>query len=300
MSPTLAGALLLALSSAAALNWGFLTQHSAAAALPPLSAKRPLHSLYLLFASVPWLLGFVIGLCGWGLYILALRLAPLSLVQAASAGGIGVLAVLVERTTDTSLGRREWLGVGAAVLGLALLGVSLAGGSTTGRHASWAGVAAWLAASLLLAALAAGPLKGRLAAGAGFGIAAGVLYAGGDVATKAAVAGGASLAFFAAVLVYHGLAFVALQLGFQRGGALATAGVSSLFTNALPIVAGMTVFGEGLPAGPLGALRALAFTGIVVGAAALAGSESRTVRDARKSASARRSQSTVPVRGFKT
>jgi hypothetical protein len=292
MSWTLGLGLLLALASAVALNWGFLTQHGAAGALPPLAVRRPLHSLRLLFGNVRWLVGFVAGLGGWALYILALRLAPLSLVQAASAGGIGLLALLVERTTGAALARRERVGVAAAVLGLALLGMSLAGGSATGARGSWVGVAAWVASSLVVAALAAGPLAGRFAAGAGFGIAAGVLYAGGDVATKAAVSGGAALAFVVAVLLCHGLAFVTLQLGFQRGRALATAGVSTLFTNALPIVAGMTVFGESLPGGVPGILRLLAFAGVVVGAAALARADEPKPRTApARSASRARSQS---------
>jgi len=42
-----------------------------------------------------------------------------------------------------------------------------------------------------------------------------------------------------AVLAAHGLAFVCIQLAFQRGGALATAGTASLLTNALPIAAGI-------------------------------------------------------------
>ena len=79
--------------------------------------------------------------------------------------------------------------------------------------------------------------------------------------------------FTAAVLACHGLAFVMLQLGFQRGGALATAGVSTLATNALPIAAGMVVFGERVPAGGLGALRVLAFAAVVAGAALLARGE---------------------------
>ena len=65
-----------------------------------------------------------------------------------------------------------------------------------------------------------------------------------------------------------GLAFVALQLGFQRGGALATAGVATLFTNALPIAAGTTLFGEGL--GSVPPLRAAAFGLTVAGATLLA------------------------------
>lgn len=271
MTGPIAAGLALALGSAAALNWGFFTQHGAASALPPLSVRRPLRSLRLLFSHRRWLTGFCVGLAGWALYVGALALAPLSLVQATSAGGIGLLALLVERTTAATLSRREWTGVGVAIAGLGLLGISLAGHAATGRHGSSVAVAAWIAGSLALAALAAP----RLAAGAGFGIAAGALYAAGDVATKAAVTGGVAYAFIAAVLACHGLAFVALQLGFQRGGALATAGVSTLLTNALPILAGTVLFHEGLPGGMLGVARVVAFAGVVAGAALLATADVR-------------------------
>ncbi|HXF97506.1 MAG TPA: hypothetical protein VNJ46_02715, partial [Gaiellaceae bacterium] len=273
MSETVTGGLALALGSAAALNWGFFRQHVAASSLPRLSVSRPVFSLGLLFRNPSWLSGFVAGLVGWALYVAALRLAPLSLVQAVSAGGIGVLALLVTRTGTVRLARRERLGVAAALGGLAALGLSLAGGSTHGGRGSWLGVTLWAALSVAWAGLAAGPLSGRLAGGAGFGVAAGSLYAAGDVATKAAVCGGAATLFVLLVLACHGLAFACLQLGFQRGSALATAGLSTLFTNALPIVAGMALFGERLPGGALGVLRGLSFVAVVVGAAALARSE---------------------------
>ena len=271
MSGSLAGGIALALASAAALNWGFFVQHGVASELPPLSVRRPLVSLRLLFSNLRWLGGFLAGIAGWALYVGALALAPLSLVQAASAGGIGLLALLVERTTRTTLTRRDRAGVGAAVAGLVLLGISLAGHTAGGRQASFVAVGLWIACSLAVAGLAAR----RIPAGAGFGVAAGVLYAAGDVATKAAVGGGAAVAFTAAVLACHGLAFVALQLGFQRGGALATAGVSTLLTNALPILAGTVLFHEGLPGGALGAVRLAAFAGVVVGAALLASTDIR-------------------------
>jgi hypothetical protein len=76
-----------------------------------------------------------------------------------------------------------------------------------------------------------------------------------------------------AVLAAHGLGFILLQLGFQRGSALATAGVATLFTNAVPIAAGMVVFRDGLPDGILGAARIVAFVAVVAGAALLARAE---------------------------
>jgi hypothetical protein len=154
-----------------------------------------------------------------------LALAPLSLVQAASAGGIGLLGLLVWRS-GTPPAKREVVGVTLALCGLILLGLSLIGTHAGHSRGSPAAVIAWLAGSALAATVFVAVKPRFLALGAGLGLSAGILYAAGDVATKAAVAGGAAIAFAAAVLSFHGVAFVSLQLGFQRCGALATAGVA--------------------------------------------------------------------------
>jgi hypothetical protein len=264
----IAVALLLALGSAAALNWSYLVQHGAASAMPPLSVRHPVRSLLLLFRNTRWVIGFVTGIGGWVLYVAALALAPISLVQAVSAGGIGLLALFVWRLAGVELLRREWIGVAVAVAGLALLALSLGGGHTSGTHGSSVAIAIWLGCT---AGLAAGAVVARgLAPGAGLGAAAGLMYAAGDVATKAAVGGGGRLAFVPVLLACHGLAFVCLQLGFQRGSALATAGVATLLTNAVPIAAGLALYHEHVPSGVLGGLRLVAFAAVVVGAAALA------------------------------
>ena len=119
MSAAAAAGLVLALGSTTALNWGFFTQHGAAEAMPPLSVRHPLASLRLLAASRRWLAGFVVGLAGWALYVAALKLAPLSLVQAVSAGGLGLLALLQWLTPGAARpSRREWWAVAVAVAGL--------------------------------------------------------------------------------------------------------------------------------------------------------------------------------------
>jgi hypothetical protein len=262
--------LALSLASAFALNWGWIQQHGAAVALPRLSLRRPLVSLLLLFRNLRWLAGFSAGIAGWVLYVAALALAPLSLVQAVSAGGIGVLAILAWRRTGTAPRGSELAGAALGTAGLLLLGISLVGGAPPSSHGSWTPVALWLGASALAAGAAAGPARRLVAAGAGFGLAAGVFYAAGDVATKFAVGGGAHLAFVPAVLAAHGLAFVCVQLAFQRGSALATAGTASLVTNAVPIAAGVALFGEHLPGGVLGGVRIAAFACVVAAAALLA------------------------------
>jgi len=200
---TLAAGLVLGLVSAGALGGGFALQHRGAVALPPLSVRRPLRSLGALFRQPLWLGGSALGLSGWAAYIEALRLAPLSLVQAASAGGIVVLALAGGRPS-----RRERAGVVAALSGLALLGLSLAGESGAGAPVPAREIVLWLAGSAVAAAVVAGPGAARIAPGAGLGVAAGILYAAGDVATKEAVAGGTHLLFVPAVLAASGLGFV--------------------------------------------------------------------------------------------
>jgi hypothetical protein len=274
VSAGLAGGLVLALVSATAINWGYLLMHQAASALPPLSLRHPIRSIRGLFSVPRWVIGFAAGIVGWVFYVAALKLAPLSLVQAASAGGIGVLALLVARTTHVPLARREFWGVVTAMIGLVLLGLSLTGHTDSGGPGSTAAIGVWILVSGAAAALVAGPGSKLLASGAGLGAAAGIMYAAGDVGTKAAVFGGWRFLFVPVLLACHGVGFVALQFGFQRGGALATAGVATVLTNALPIVAGTVLFSEGLPRGAAGVARVGAFAAVVVGAALLAHADS--------------------------
>jgi hypothetical protein len=250
--------LVLGLGSAIAIGGGYALQHASATRLPPLTLRRPVASLMSLFRSGRWTVGFFTGIGGWVLYVAALRLAPLSLVQAASAGGIGVLAL------GGRLTLQDRVGVGAALAGLVLLALSVGSHPPTGRG-DVVRVGIWIAVSVA----AAGMLAFSHSTAAALGTAAGILYAAGDVATKAAVVGGARLGFAPILLACHGLAFVCLQLAFQRGGRLASAGLAVLWTNALPIAAGTILFAEHLPGGARGALRVGAFTLVLAGAVAL-------------------------------
>jgi drug/metabolite transporter (DMT)-like permease len=261
--------LALALLSTTALNWGWVVQHQAAGGLPPLSLRAPFRSLRTLFRDLRWLTGFATGVGGWALYVAALAFAPLSLVQALSAGGVALLAAFA-RARGVRLSGIQLAGVALAVAGLLLLAVSLGGGTRGTQGLPLGGIVAWLTASAAAAALVAAVPGRRLASGARFGIVAGVLYGAGDVATKGAVHGGLGIVLVPMVLVSHGGAFAGLQAGFQRGTAVATAGLASLLTSALPIAAGIIVFHEHLPGGAFGGLRAVAFACVIVAAGLLA------------------------------
>ena len=259
-------ALGITLVSACALNVGYLLEHAAVATLPRLDARRPLRTARVLLGSRRWLVGFAMEATGWALFVVALALAPLSLVQATAAGGIGILALLSARITGVPLHAHEWVGVAIAIAGLVLLAISLAGGHGEGTGASYLAVALWLLVSALVAAVSIRLLPPVVGRGVAYGVATGVLFAAGDIATKSAVEGGARLVFVPGLIAAYGFGTAILQAGFQRGSPLATAGTATLLTNALPIVAAMTIFGEPLPDGWLGAVRIAAFVAVIVGA----------------------------------
>src|SRR5207247_1224759 len=99
---------------------------------------------------------FLVGIGGWVLYVGALAVAPLSLVQATAAGGIGFLALLVHfGRGGERLVRREWIGIAVGLGGLALLGATLGHGGTSSHLAHASDAAIWLGASAAAAALAA-------------------------------------------------------------------------------------------------------------------------------------------------
>ena len=157
--------------------------------MPPLSPRRPVRSLSLLLHDRGWLIGFTTETAGWIVYVVALRLAPLSLVQAVSASGIAVLALLSVHGHPSLLARRERLAVGIALFGLVLLAVSLVG-STPSSHAPHAvAVVVWLGASAG-AAVALVVVRTRLVRAAALGLAAGLLFADGDVSAKLVTSGG--------------------------------------------------------------------------------------------------------------
>jgi hypothetical protein len=263
-------ALVLALASTVLINVAYLRQHDAAAALPALSLRRPLHSAHALLTDRSWLIGFALESGGFALYVVALALAPLALVQSIAAGGIGVLAFASARMSRRRLGRHELAGVLMSTLGLLALAVSLAGGTGEGNGGTTGGILLWFGATAGAAvlALALGRRFGQLAVAEG--LAGGLLFSIGDISVKVATQGGARYAFAIGVIVGYSLGTALLQLGYQKGGALTVAGLATLVTNALPIAAGAVVLGEPVPSGVFGALRLFAFAAVTTGAVLLA------------------------------
>jgi hypothetical protein len=268
--------LVLAFASAVVINLAYLRQHDAAAGLPALSIRHPVHSLGLLLGDRAWLLGFGMESGGFLLYVAALALAPLSLVQSIAAGGIGVLAFASARMAKRRLTRVELAGVLLSVLGLAALAVSLVSGKTTEGGGDLGPILLWLGVTAAVAVVLVIVGRRRWGAAVANGLAGGLFFSIGDISTKVATQGGARAGFVVLLLVGYFAGTALLQIGYQAGAALTVAGLATLTTNALPIAAGTVVLDEPLPGGWLGALRLAAFVAVVTGAVLLSRQQPRT------------------------
>jgi drug/metabolite transporter (DMT)-like permease len=274
---TLQLGILLSLSCALATNVAFLLKHRGACAAPDVSLKHPIASAVGLFRSKWFTIGMLVALVAWTFHVLALALAPLSLVQAIIAGGLVFLTVLAERWFGFTVGTRQWAGVGLTALGLVLLAVTLPhhGGAHTGY--SMAGMIAFESALLALGTFLV--LSEKLGShehhGVMLGTAAGILFGVSDVAIKAltgSVGGGGVTGMLSPWLLTciaaSVIAFYASARGLQKGEAVPVITLTSAAANVTAISGGILVFGDPMPSDPVGiVLQSFAFVLVIVAAA---------------------------------
>jgi Magnesium transporter NIPA len=277
------GGLALALLATTAYNSGLIVEKQALGQLPAISGRR-LVSLALTLGSSPrWLTGFALMLCGLAFQVLALMLAPVTVVQPAIAGGVAVVLVLSRLVLREHLGRGEYACV--AVMALAVILLALSAGSTAGEvgHRFGGAQAAAVAIPTVLLALAAGGSAlqagsrrhGPPVTGVSYGVATGLLYGVAALAIKA---------LSGALLHRHGLTNILItvlsspylyvmggcsaaglllfQTALQRCRIAIVAPVSNVLGSIYFIVVGTWLFHERLPSDP--ALLALRLGGILI------------------------------------
>jgi drug/metabolite transporter (DMT)-like permease len=215
-----------------------------------------------------WLIAFGAESAGWLMFVAALRLAPLALVQAVAASGVVVLAFRTARGHPSRLARREQVAVVLAIAGLVLLSLSLVDTPESDQHPAAIGTIIWLAACGAGAALLIA-IPTRFGRAASLGLAAGLLFADGDISAKLIGYGGVWLLALLTLIVAYAVGTSVLQSAYQRGDALTAAGTATMVTNAVPIAAGFVLFGESLPHGARAVLQVAAFACLVMGAVAL-------------------------------
>jgi len=246
--------LLLALGCALATNLAFLWKHKGAIAAPDVTIRRPLASARGLFESKWWTIGFGVALVAWILHVVALALAPISLVQAVISGGLVFLAVLADRWFGFELGRREWMGVALTAVGLAFLGLTVQTGSG-GAHSSYSisGMIAFEGAMIFLGAilLISHRVEGlRHRRGLLLGAAAGILFGVSDISIKAltGTVPGDLLSIISpwtmVAIVASVAAFYASARGLQVGEGVSVIAFTSVSANLSAILGGILVFGD--------------------------------------------------------
>jgi hypothetical protein len=260
--------LLLAFVSAIVTNTAYSLEHDAAASMPPLSPRRPLRSATVLLRDRRWVLAFIAESAGWLIYVVALRLAPLALVQAVVASGVAVLAFASAHGHPSRLARREKYAVVLALAGLVMLALSLVGVEPSDHRPAVPSITIWLAACAGGAVLLI-LVPGRVARAASLGLATGLLFADGDISAKLVGYGGWWLLAIIPLIIGYAVGTSVLQSAYQHGDALTAAGTATMVTNVVPIVAGFAIFHETLPSGFLAVLQVAAFAALVMSAVLL-------------------------------
>jgi hypothetical protein len=224
-----------------------------------------------------WLGATALGLLGWPLEIVALLLAPLTVVQPCLVSGLIVLLWLGATKLGEAPGTREFVAVGAIVAGVA--GVAWAAPDRTTDHAGTLAIAIALGVVAIPIAL---PylLRGRAATlsllavlGAGFG------YAWTAIASKLLtdeLAAGTLLvaaAWLATALASEGLALLSEMSALQRRPATHVAPVMFAVQVLVPVILAPLIFEEKWSTTPLDGAVLVAFMAVALaGTMLLAGS----------------------------
>jgi drug/metabolite transporter (DMT)-like permease len=215
-----------------------------------------------------WLGATALGLVGWPLEIVALLLAPLTVVQPCLVSGLIVLLWLGATRLGETPGRREFVAVGAIVAGVA--GVAWAAPDRTTDHA---GTTAIVLALALVAIPIAAPYAMRRRAStlsllavlsAGFG------YAWTAIASKLLtdeLAAGTLLVaavWLVTALASEGLALLSEMSALQRRPATNVAPVMFAVQVLVPVILAPLIFEEKWSTTPLNGLVLVAFMAVAL------------------------------------
>jgi len=271
----LVAALLLALISAALINIGFVLQHRGHA-----RARAAGHQgLASGFREPAWLIGQVVGWVGFGGQIVAVALAPLTLVQAFSAGSLALSVPLAARVFGYRVRAPQLAAI--AIIAVSLISLPIGFGGAHGHF--HAGMLVGSALFIVLAGAMLAPRGGTAA----LAVAAGAFYGAADAAIKAASIGirfhGASVltgwTLLAGLCTLGG--FIAFQAALRNGDEVRPLTLMNAFTALAAVALGMAAFGEPLGSTPAaGVLHGLAILLVIVCVRPLAGAQQRLVEGA--------------------
>jgi hypothetical protein len=275
--------LLLAIVASSLMAAGLLMMKSRSAYLPVAAGANVIGALAAWIRDPMWLGGIGVQTAGWACYVIAVSHAPVSAVAVMMQGGIGLFVIASVIVLGERASGREWTGIGAIILAMLMLGLSLDGSAVQDTF----NPAALLMFTVLLALAASAPMAiARMnASGATIAILSGVAFGLAAMFTKSMTldfAAGAAMPvgmrvvsnpYLYAMMIANIGGTILLQNSFHSARAIIAMPLSGAMSNIVPIVGGMFVFSERLPADPIAAsMRVGAFALTIVAGCLLAGS----------------------------
>ncbi|KLL11406.1 MULTISPECIES: hypothetical protein [Protofrankia] len=253
----------IAVVSAAFYGMAPMIQAVAARQAPP-GGGLGLGLLLRLTVRPLWLLGLAVEAGSFLLEVLALSVAPVALVAPLMAGDMVVFALLARRFLGERISRAGWRGMASMVAGIALLTFAFSRGAEVGDRASNHDMGLFLACGLTFTAVGAWLAnragRGERIAQAAllFGLSAGACYAIATLATRqiGLYLDDHELARLLAtptpyvLILFSVLALGLEQRGLQGQAAVIAFPVTSGVSAFLPVMLGLTLFGESAPEGP--------------------------------------------------
>ncbi|HKN14240.1 MAG TPA: hypothetical protein VJX68_13700 [Candidatus Binatus sp.] len=282
--------LIFAVVASLLMALGLLMMKSRSSDLPMAAGANTIGAIVAWIRDPMWIGGLGVQTAGWACYVIAVSRAPVSMVAVMGQGGIALFVIASVLILGERASSREWVGIGAIVFGMVMLTLSLGGKEFEGKLESATMVT--FAAVLTLAGLAPMAVARMNASGTAAAILSGVAFGLGALFTKAmteAISAGdtASVAIriVSSPYVYCTVAaniagIVMLQNSFHSARAIIAMPLSGALSNIVPIIGGMIVFGERLPAGSIpAAMRVSAFILTIAAGALLAGSRQHVPGD---------------------
>jgi drug/metabolite transporter (DMT)-like permease len=269
-------AILAAVLATTAYHLGLILEKRALGGTASIDARHPLALVRTVLSTRLWMAGFALMVCGLGLQVVALTLAPVSVVQPVLGSGVVILVILSRIVLRERLGRIELACLLLMTIAIAAIAVSAAGqADQVGRSANGLLlVAVTVPACVVALAFGASSLRatprGRHrmpALGVSYGISSGLLYGvaalaikalSGTLARPAGARGGflflvTTLARSPYPYLFVCLSAVGLlifQTGLQRCRVSIVGPVSNITGSVFFMVVGTWLFAEQLPTDP--------------------------------------------------
>ena len=242
--------ILIALIGTSLLNIGFLLQKSEASLLPSFKDQTIFHSFKTLLKCRKWILGTFLTVLGWVLFLIAVSLAPLSVIAPLNNVGVVVLAIFALIWLNETLQMYEWIGFISILIGV--ISISLFP-PTPGYSASlFDHPALLILTALFLIGLfflkIVQTVKFPSKTGLIFGITAGITAGLGATYTKllGLVLDEITVVIFVFLLVilFQIISFISLQNAFKKDRAMVVVPLFNSFSALLPVIFGIGVFYE--------------------------------------------------------